>query len=69
MNRLIDNVKAATLEALVTRMTPADRYALARRLVAEMPADDRQRLVANSPGFVRFAQAFLLSAGRTRPAG
>jgi hypothetical protein len=69
MSALLDNVKAATVDALVARMSAADRYALARRLVAEMPKDDRERLLVHSPGFVRFARAFLLFAGGQRPTG
>jgi hypothetical protein len=69
VNAVIHSIKAHTLEALVARLSAADRFVLARRLVSEMPKDDRERLVAGSPGFVRFARAFLLAAGQQRPTG
>lgn len=69
MTSVIAHIKDRTLDALLARMTAPERYALASRLLAEMPAADRQRLLANSPGFITFARAFLLAAGRCRPTG
>jgi hypothetical protein len=53
--------------ALLSRLPTDRRDALLAKLVAEMPPKARQRLIAHSPGFVPFAQEFLLAAGRSRP--
>jgi hypothetical protein len=63
---LVKFVEDKALAMILDRMTAAERFALAKRLVAEMPKDDRERLLAHSPGFVRFARAFLLFAGDQR---
>jgi hypothetical protein len=52
--------------ALLSKLPPDRRDALLAKLLAEMPPQSRQRLIAHSPGFVPFAQEFLLAAGRPR---
>ena len=69
MSTLLDAFRARRALAAVTRLTPQQRDALVAAILAEMPAASRQRLLVNSPGFVRFARAFLLTAGQQRPTG
>lgn len=69
MTSLLNRLRERVAFALVARLSPASRYKLAKQLLAESPKDDRERLLVNSPGFVAFARAFLLAAGRSRTIG
>jgi len=69
MTALLDAFRARLALGAVTRLTPQQRDALVATILAAMPAASRQRVLANSPGFVRFARAFLLAAGQQRPTG
>lgn len=66
MSGVIHRVKSRALDALLADLSPAERYALAARLLRELPREDRQRAIVNSPGFMPFATALLASIGRQR---
>ena len=55
MSGVIHRVKSRALDALVADLSTAERYALAARLLRELPREDWQRAIVNSPAFVRFA--------------
>jgi hypothetical protein len=60
----LDAIRSRLSLALLAQLPAARRERLVAQLLAGLSAAERERILASSPGFVRFAQAFLHAAGR-----